>query len=77
MFCTGQSFICTHVPRKSLHFVIAGSPTKFGFLAYGVYHVPLSHFCETRLFDTFTGSFRGSLFRKYASRQLTLPKLIV
>ena len=50
---------------------------KFGFLAYGVYHVPLLHFCKTRLFDTFTGSFPGSLFRTYASRQPKLPKLMV
>ena len=50
---------------------------KFGFLAYGVYHVPLLYFYKTRLFDTFTGSIRGSLFRTFASRQPKLPKLIV
>lgn len=77
MFCTGQSFICIFMPRKSLRFAIADSPTKFGFLAYGVYRVPPVHFCTARLFDTFTGCFHGSLFRKRTSRQLSLPKLIV
>ena len=42
---------------------------KFGFLAYGVYHVPLLYFYKTRLFDTFTGAIHGSLFRISASRQ--------
>ena len=50
---------------------------KFGFLAYGVYHVPLLYFYKTRLFDTFTGSIHGLLFRIFASRQPKLPKLIV
>ena len=36
MFCIGQSFICTEVPRKSFQFTIAGSPTIYlGFSLMG------------------------------------------
>jgi len=58
-----------HVPA-SLHFALQDSPTKFGFLACGVYRVPLCRFPRRlRHCDTFKDFIHSLRLRTQCSRQ--------
>lgn len=80
MFCpfSGGSHLSTYYyVFASLQFALQSSPTKFGFLACGVYRVPLFQFPKRlRHCDTFKDLLHSKSLRSSYSRQFYLPDLI-